>query len=70
MKNFARESIAHFAKYIKIFFEGSLKIEKLGYFRFEHGRICCPVDATQQQKAIVGLVNQRIKSNLPVAQWD
>jgi len=70
MKNFTKNSIKQIVKYIKIFFEGSLKVDQLGVFHFQQGQLTAPTDATDQQHSFVSRINQIIKSNKPVAQWE
>jgi len=70
MKNFTRNSIKQIVKYIKIFFEGSLKVDQLGIFHFQQGQLTAPADATDQQHSFVSRINQIIKSKKPVAQWE
>ena len=70
MKNFTKNSIKQIVKYIKIFFEGTLRVEKLGIFKFQQGQLTAPKNATEQQHSFVSRINQIIKSNKPVAQWE
>ena len=70
MKKFTKNSVKQIVKYIKIFFEGSLSVDKLGVFYFQQGQLTAPKDATEQQHSFVSRVNQIIKSKKPVAQWD
>lgn len=70
MKNFTKNSIKQIVKYIKIFFEGSLRVEHLGIFQFQQGQLTAPRNATEQQQSFVSRVNQMIKSNKPIAQWE
>jgi hypothetical protein len=70
MKNFTKNSIKQIVKYIKIFFEGSLKVDQLGIFHFQQGQLSAPTNATEQQHSFVSSINQIIKSNKPVAQWE
>lgn len=70
MKKFTKNSVKQIVKYIKIFFEGSLSVEKLGVFYFQQGQLTAPKNATEQQNTFVSQINHMIKSKKPVAQWD
>ncbi len=70
MKNFTKNSIKQIVKYVKIFFEGTLRVESLGVFSFQQGLLQAPSDATEQQHSFVSKINQLIKLRQPVAQWE
>ncbi|MGB1298392.1 MAG: DUF1107 family protein [Psychrobium sp.] len=70
MKKFTKNSIKQIVKYVKIFFEGTLKVEHLGVFQFQQGMLRAPQDANEQQQSFVSKINQLIKSRQPVAQWE
>lgn len=69
MKKFAITSIKQVAKYIKIFFAGTMEVVGLGIFNFTQGRLCSPEDASEEQVGFVREVNQLIKVNQPQANW-
>lgn len=70
MKKFTKNSIKQIVKYVKIFFEGTLKVENLGVFQFQQGMLQAPQGANEQQQSFVSKINQLIKSRQPVAQWE
>lgn len=70
MKKFTKNSIKQIVKYVKIFFEGTLKVESLGVFQFQEGMLQAPYGANDQQQSFVSQINQLIKSRKPVAQWE
>lgn len=70
MKKFTKNSIKQIVKYVKIFFEGTLKVESLGVFQFQQGLLKAPCNANEQQQSFVSQINQLIKSQQPIAQWE
>jgi len=69
MKKFTTNSLNQIAKYIKIFFEGSLEVLELGIFNFEQGRLCSPNNASKEQVVFVREINDLLKLKQPQAGW-
>lgn len=62
MRNFKKFNPVRIAKYVKIFFQGSLYVTGIGRLEFSQGMLIMPTDAGIDVRVCVSKVNKEIKA--------